>query len=168
MARQIKLRALTEEERKVLEEMSRARTAASRMVERAKIILWVAEGESGNSIAWRLRREPDTIYRWVHRFEEEGLAALEDKARPGRPLDYTTEERGRMIALARTKPEQLGLAYGHWTLDLLVKYVNEELAIGISRAQLARVLEAEGLKWYQEKVYFTERPDPQFAEKRGR
>jgi hypothetical protein len=30
------------------------------------------------------------------------------------------------------------------------------------------VLEAEGLRWYQEQVYFRERPDPQFAEKRGR
>ncbi len=163
----IKLRPLTETERARLEQISRSATAASREVERAKIILWVAGGESGHAVARRLRREPDTIYRWLHRFEQEGLNALEDKARAGRPLEYGQEARGKIIAAALTKPEQLGLPYGHWTLDVLVKYVNEQLHIGISPAQLGRVLEAEGLKWYQEKVYFTERPDPQFAPKRG-
>jgi transposase len=49
-----------------------------------------------------------------------------------------------------------------------VAYVNEELRIPISRSQLGAILHDEGLKWYQEKTYFTERPDPQFAEKRGR
>jgi hypothetical protein len=52
-------------------------------------------------------------------------------------------------------------------LDRLVEYINQELQIGISRAQLGKVLEAEGLRWYQEATYFTERPDPQFVEKRG-
>ena len=50
----------------------------------------------------------------------------------------------------------------------MVAYLRENDQLGISRAQLARVLKAEGLRWYQEQVYFTERPDPQFVEKRGR
>jgi hypothetical protein len=49
-----------------------------------------------------------------------------------------------------------------------VDYVNRVLSILISRSQLADVLTQEGLKWYQEKTYFTESPDPQFVEKRGR
>jgi transposase len=167
MVKQLEVRPLSEDEQAALERLSRSGTAAARKVERAKMILWAAGGESGHSIAQRLKHEPDTIYRWLHRFEREGLAALEDKARPGRPAEYSQEERGKIIAAARTKPEQVGQAVGHWTLDVLVKYVNEELGIGISRAQLARVLEQEGLKWYQEKVYFTERPDPLYAEKRG-
>ncbi len=72
-----------------------------------------------------------------------------------------------MIALARTDPDKLGLPYGHWTLDRLVEYLHNNDQIGVSRAQLARILQAEGLRWYQEKTYFTERPDPQFVEKRG-
>ena len=53
-------------------------------------------------------------------------------------------------------------------LDRLVEYVNTVLTIPISRSQLADVLTQEGLKWYQEKTYFGESPDPQFVEKRGR
>jgi transposase len=72
-----------------------------------------------------------------------------------------------MIALARTNPEKLDLPYGHWSLDRLVEQLQARNQIAVSRAQLARILKAEGLGWYQEKSYFTERPDPQFVEKRG-
>ena len=72
-----------------------------------------------------------------------------------------------MLAAARTHPQKAGRSYSHWTLSRLVEYVNKELSIPISRAQLARVLEEEGLRWYQEQTYFTERPDPQFVEKKG-
>lgn len=96
------------------------------------------------------------------------MAGLQDKPRPGRERIYSQQERGQIIALARTHPDQLELAFGRWTLSRLTEYINRQLGITISRAQLGRVLEAEGLRWYQEKTYFTERPDPQFAEKRGR
>jgi hypothetical protein len=53
------------------------------------------------------------------------------------------------------------------TLNTLVVYVNEQLHIPISRSQLAEVLKQEGLRWYQEKTYFFESPDPQFVKKGG-
>jgi transposase len=102
------------------------------------------------------------------RFNEAGLAGLDDLPRSGRPETYTEAERGQMVLSAKTKPEQLGLAFGHWTLDRLVEYVNQQLGIAVSRSQLGDILQQEGLKWYQEKTYFTDSPDPQFVEKRGR
>ena len=74
------------------------------------------------------------------------------------------------VDMARMKVEFLHhyrARHGLRTKDRLVAYLRENNQIGISRAQLARVLKAEGLRWYQEKSYFTERPDPQFVEKRG-
>jgi transposase len=122
-----------------------------------------------------VRRHASTVSQWLTRFEREGVAGLPDAPKSGRPPTYSEEERGRLMALcahsviatARTHPPALGLPFGHWTLDRLVAYAHEQLHLGISRAQLARVLEAEGLRWYQEQIYFSERPDPQFAEKRG-
>jgi len=131
------------------------------------MVLWSREGVSGNQIAKRLGRDPDTVYRQLERFDEESLSGLKDRPRPGRPVEYSEHERGEMIAIARTDPQALGRAFGYWSLDRLVEYVNVELGIAIGRSQLRRVLQAEGLRWYQEKTYFTERPDPQFAEKRG-
>lgn len=167
MARALVLRPLKDEERKVLEKLAKSQTAPARMVERAKTILLVDAGERATVIAQKLERAPATIYQRLQRFAQKGLESLDDQPRAGRPLTYTEEERGQMIVSARTHPRQLGRPYNHWTLDRLVEYVNQELRIAISRAQLARVLEEAGLRWYQEETYFTERPDPQFVEKRG-
>lgn len=167
MSKRITLRPLTTDERKVLLQLNHSQTAPRRLVERAKMILLAHEGRRVVAIASKLDRTPATVYLRLKRFNAEGLSGLDDKPRPGRLPTYTEAERGQMIAIARTHPQKLGLPYGHWSLNRLVEYIHAAHQIGISRAQLARVLEAEGLRWYQEKTYFTERPDPQFVEKRG-
>lgn len=167
MPKRVEVRPLTQDEREKLEKLKRTRTAPSRMVERAKGILLLSEGKAAHDVASGLGVSQATVYHWLHRFNAEGMSGLDDRARSGRPQEYSEEERGHIIATARTHPQQLARPYAHWTLSRLVEYVNHELGIGISRAQLARVLEEEGLRWYQEETYFTERPDPQFAVKRG-
>jgi transposase len=167
MRKKVELRALTEKEQETLEKLIKSQTAPAIEVERAKTIWLAKAGETVPAISEKQDRTQATIYRRLKRFNELGLQSLTDEARSGRPTTYTEEERGQMIAAARTHPQKAGRSYSHWTLSRLVEYVNQELGIPISRAQLARVLEEEGLRWYQEQTYFTERPDPQFAEKRG-
>ena len=167
MPKRIELRAFSEEEYQELERLSRSHKAAHKQVERAKALLLKAAGYSTAQVAGELRRGEGMVRWTVKRFNESGLAGLADAPRSGRPAEYSQEARGQIIAAARTHPQEVGVKVGHWTLDRLVEYVNQQLGLGISRAQLARVLEEEGLQWYQEKTYFTERPDPQYAEKRG-
>ena len=168
MGRKRKLREMSEKEAGELKRISQMRKGEHRMIERAQALLAVYAGESGYQVAQRLGRDADVIYGWLDRFEQQGLEGLYDRPRSGRPAEYNEEQRGECLALAQTAPQQLDLPFGYWSLDRLVEYINQRLGIPISRAQLARVLEAEGLRWYQEKTYFTERPDPDFAEKRGR
>jgi transposase len=167
MPKLLEFRPITEEERIELEQLKRSQTAEARLVERAKMVLWFHEGQKPVDIAVRLDRTAATVYSRLKRFDGEGMVGLQDKQKSGRKPTYTETERGQVIALARTDPQKLGLPFGHWTLDRLVAYLREKDQLGISRAQLARVLKAEGLRWYQEQIYFTERPDPQFVEKRG-
>lgn len=168
MPKKLEIRPITKEERTALEQLKRSQTAEVRLVERAKMILWYQDGQRPVDIAAKLDRTAATVYSRLKRFDREGLAGLKDQQKSGRNPTYTETERGQMIALARSDPQKLGLPFGHWTLDRMVAYLREHDQVGISRAQLARVLKAEGLRWYQEQVYFTERPDPQFVEKRGR
>lgn len=167
MPKPIVLRPLTDQERETLQKVAKSQTALARQVERAKTVLQAHAGMRPVDIAEKLDRTHATIYRRLRLFNEIGLESLDDQPRSGRPATYSEEERGQMIQTARTHPHELGRAYNHWTLDRLVEYMNQELQIGISRSQLGKVLEAEGLRWYQEETYFTERPDPQFAKKRG-
>ena len=165
--KRIELRPLTTEERKELEKLSRSQSGEHRLVERARIILSADNGEKAPAIASRIGVTPPTVYSRLKRFQTEGLAALHDMERLGRQPTYSEAERGIMIATARTHPDALDLPFGYWSLDRLVEYLSSTHNIGVSRVQLSRILKAEGLRWYQEKVYFSERPDPQFAEKRG-
>lgn len=167
MPRKLELRAFKEGEEEKLQQMRRSRTAAHRAVERAQIILSFHEGKRVEAIAQEVGRTIATVYYQIHQFNDRGLDFLEDRRREGRPLTYDEQQRGEMVKAAKTHPQHLGLEWGHWTLDLLVEYVNQELEIAISRSQLGEVLKQEGLKWYQEKTYFSESPDPQFVEKRG-
>ena len=168
MVERIQLREMNTEERHELERISRSRTAPWRAVERARIILGVQEGERAVNLAQQVGRSVATIYNQVQQFNARGMEFLEDLPRSGRPETYSEEERGQLIVTAKTHPQQLGQAFGYWTLDRLTEYMNDQLHIPISCSQIANVLEAEGVRWYQEKTYFTERPDPQFAQKRGR
>lgn len=168
MSRRVQVREVSEEERAQLERVSRSRTAPQRHVERARIILGLLAGKRVEEVAAQVGRSGATVYNQLHQFNERGMAFLDDLPRAGRGQTYDERQRGEMIATARTHPQRLGLPFGHWTLDRLVAYVNQELGIPISRSQLGAILHDEGLRWYQEKTYFTERPDPQFAEKRGR
>lgn len=168
MPRKLELRAFKEGEEEELHQVSRSRTAAHRAVERAQIVLLFSEGKRVEDIAQAVGRAQATVYYQVHQFNDRGLAFVKDLAREGRPLVYNEQQRGEMVKAAKTNPQHLDLEFGHWTLDLLVTYVNQTLGIAISRSQLGDVLKQEGLKWYQEKAYFGESPDPQFVEKRGR
>lgn len=167
MPKKLQLRPLTEDENQALQRISRSRTEEVRRVERARILLALGAQERVAAIAERYQRSLPMIYQLLHRFNALGLLALDDAPKSGRPQTYSEEQRGQLLAVAQTHPQQLSLSFGHWTLDRLVSYAHERLGITISRSQLGLILQQEGLRWYQEKTYFTERPDPQFAEKRG-
>jgi transposase len=162
------LRPLTVPEREELERIAHSRTEAIRRVERARIILALADGTKASVVAEQMKVCEASVHYRRKRFNEAGVAGLDDLPRQGRPETYSETQRGEIVLTAKTQPQQLGMAFGHWTLDRLVAYVNHHLHLAISRSQLAEVLKREGLKWYQEKTYFSESPDPQFVEKRGR
>src|SRR5262245_18646097 len=163
----VALRALTAEERQALEQLASSRTAQARTVERARILLAIADGCRPSRVAQELGVSRPTVYTWLHRFNERGLAGLEDRPRAGRPHTYTAEQRAEVIATALTDPKGLGQPFGCWTLDRLRDYLNELKGIPIKRSRIGEILVDEGLKWRHQETWFGERVDPDFAEKRG-
>lgn len=167
MPKIIKVRAMTEEEQQTIERLSRSRTAPARQVERARIIHWAREGQRAPQIAAQLKLSENTVRSWLRRFNEQGLAGLQEQARSGRRATYSPEQISEVIATALTKPETLGLPFGHWTLDRLEAYLNEEKSLPIKRSRINELLLAEGLRWRKDEHWFGERVDPDFAKKRG-
>ena len=93
------LRDLTAEERSAVETLARSRTAPQRRVERARLVWRARRGETPPAIAETLGVDAETVRRRIRRFNAEGLAALEDHHRSGRPaLPYGSTMRGRRTA----------------------------------------------------------------------
>jgi transposase len=163
----LKLRPLSPEEHATIEKLAHSRTAAARLVERARILLLANQGHRVPAIAHQLQCTAITVRTWLKRFNAAGLAALTDKPRPGRPATYTPQQVAEVIATSLTPPEQLGWPFASWTLDRLEASLNEHKAMAIKRSRIDDLLIAEGLRWRTHATWFGERVDPEFAKKRG-
>jgi transposase len=163
----IRVRALTLEEQQMIERLAHSRTAEARVVERAQMIWHASQGLSVPAIASELGLHAQTVRHWLKRFNALGLEGLHDQPRGGRPATYTPEQVADVIATALTDPQTLRQPFACWTLDRLEAYLNEETGIPIKRSRIDDLLIAEGLRWRQQETWFGERPDPEFAKKRG-
>lgn len=163
----VQARPLTPAEGEALRRLARSRTAAARLVERARIVWLSARGQPVSAIAAEVRHTAGTVRLWLGRFNARGLAGLRDAPRAGRPARYSAEQVGRVVELALSDPDALGLPFGCWTLDRLQQYANEALGIPIRRARIGELLLKEGLRWRAQESWFGQRVDPEFAEKRG-
>jgi transposase len=168
MGKRLQIQAHSADDREAVARLARSRTAQARQVERAKVVLAALDGEGVGAIAARVQLSPATVYLWLHRYEQQGLAGLADQPRRGRPPTYPREQVSTIIATALTDPQTLGQAYSAWTLDRLVAYLAEHQGIAMKRSRLDELLLAEGLRWRKQETWFGERVDPEFAEKRGR
>ncbi len=167
MGRRVQLRTVSEEERSAVTRLARSRTAPARCVERAQVVEAALKGTPVEDIAAQLHLARGSVYLWLHRFEERGIAGLEDHPRGGRPPTYSPEQVSQIIATALSDPQKLGLPYASWTLDRLASYLAEHQGITMKRSRLDEVLLSEGLRWRKEETWFGERVDPDFAAKRG-
>jgi transposase len=162
------LRPLTDDETRVLDRLAHSRTESARAVERARIVWEARSGARVPAIARALGITEATVRTWLERFNAGGVAGLKDAPRSGRPPIYAAAEAGEVIAASLTKPDDLGLPFGSWTLDRLTAYLQEQKGLAIGRTRIGEILRAEGLRWRTHETWFGERVDPDFAAKRGR
>ncbi|MGH3258583.1 MAG: IS630 family transposase [Streptosporangiaceae bacterium] len=98
---------------------------------RAQIVLWHDEGCSVPEIAARMGTSKVTVYKWLGRYEEGGLAALESRKSTGRPREVSGEVRSRILALTKqSPPESTGLS--HWSSHEMARYLRTHEGIRVS------------------------------------
>ena len=134
----IRVRAVSEEERKTLGQMARSHTLGDGLVRRAQIVLHALEGLKAPEIGARMNLGGVTVRHWIKRFNARGLQGLEEDVRTGRPSTYYTEQRSAVINTALTPPAKLGLPFACWTLDRLVAYLSEQ-GITMRRSRISEI-----------------------------
>lgn len=86
------------------------------MLTRARIILLAARGEGNQQIADALGVSWRTVIRIKARFIQEGIEAIQEHSRPGRPPRITGDIEAKLIMLACSAPPE---GRARWTLQLL-------------------------------------------------
>ena len=172
MPKKLRLREVSEKEKREIAGLVRSRTAPVRLVQRARVIHgMLADPKLSAAKAGRLAGYKGDFsgQLWVNRFNQQGLAGLQDEPRPGHPRVHSEETRGKLVSLALQKPRTLGYAYQLWTLERLQRAFEEREGIHLSDSTIWTWLAEEGLAWKRQQSWFHEaqRHDPEFVEKRG-
>jgi hypothetical protein len=79
---------LSSDERSELERRARSETRSFREVQRARMILYSAAGETDGWVAERLDCTPECVGKWRRRFSQQRLEGLKDQQRAGRPRRF--------------------------------------------------------------------------------
>lgn len=170
--KRILLRTLTTEEETAIRRLARSRKEPLRLVQRARLIAAMLDDPGLTATDAGLQagfKGTSSGAMWVSRFNEAGLAGLQDKPRAGRPVTHAEEVRSQVIDLALQKPAALDLPFQLWTVSRLQTAYAERYGVHLATSTLWEWMKAEGLDWKRQQSWFqeAEKHDPEFVEKRG-
>lgn len=172
MSKNVVAISLSDDEREYLISLTKSRTTQAQIVDRARMLIWKADGKTFSDIAAALGVTMPTVRRCISRYEESGInLALFDDARSGRPTEITDDAKSWIISLSCRKPCDLGYAAELWTLAALHKHIQahaEEAGYPrlktVTKPWLQKFLKKMDIKPFKIK-YYLERKDPDFENK---
>ena len=157
---------LTDEQRQEVEQVSQQ--AVGRVALRAHMVLLAGRGYRVPQIARIHDCGEDVVRHWLHRYQDHGVAGLEDAPRSGRP------PKDRLAAQivdtqAGQSPECSGHVQSCWTVSLLTAFLATRFGLLLSRASVRRYLHRRGWRWARPRLAPARerRPDPLAQERRA-
>ena len=139
----------------MLELWARSRVLPQRQVLRARIVLLAAQGLPNELIASRLGCSKPNVLKWRARFQQAGLAGLEEAAGRGRPATYTPDFVEKVVATTLTEPPD---GSTHWSTRTLAR------ELGVSHGTVHRIWRQRRLQPHRTSA-FKFSSDPQLVEK---
>ena len=135
---------LTPAQRAELDRRLRARTTERREYERLAMVRAVADGATVPQAARALGHHPQTVRKFVKRFQAEGFAGLADRPRPGRPARLTEAD---LRALEARLDADAATGARTWTLGQAAGWLAEERGVRISPDRLGVLLKRRDFRW---------------------
>lgn len=146
---------LDEQSQQKLEALVGSRTAASRAVERAKIVVELAAGKAKKEIAKQLGIARQTVARWERRFRQRGMEGLVDAPRSGRPAIIGPE---KIAQIVHKTVQETPRDSTHWSTRSLAQEVQ------VSASSVSRIWREHRLKPHRVRTFKLSN-DGRFAEK---
>lgn len=163
---------LTDKDYAYLQSLTRQRTIQAQVVERAKILVYKAQGDANQTIADRLDININTVKLCLNKYKSGGIQeALSDGQRKGRPVEITDDSVSWIINIACQRPADLGYSQELWTLKNLHAHIQNHAAeagfprlAAITKPMEQKILSRNELKPFKIK-YYCEKRDPDFEQK---
>ena len=146
---------ITPTERKSLGKIARLRSGRAERVQRARLILMLAAGDTYEVIEKTLGCSSPYITRWKRRFLEARVAGLSSRYRGSKPRIRTAVLEAKILARTRESPAD---GSTHWSTRKLAT------EFGVSHMMVARVWARAGLKPHRMQRYMASN-DPEFEKK---
>lgn len=147
---------LDEEQKQALEGWVRKGKTEKRLVDRARILLMSASGESRDAIAEQVGVTPAVVTKWRKRFVNDGIVGLSDLSRSGKPARYDQHTAERILAVLDLDPPK---GFGRWNGPLVAKELGD-----VSVHQVWRILREKGIS-LERRHSWCMSTDPEFAAK---
>jgi transposase len=156
---------LSAEERAALA-AARAQERRARAWRRYRALELLDAGQPPPAVAVALGCCLASVYNWLAAWRRDGLAGLVERRHAGGPRRLAGAPEERLDTLLGSDPQAAGHRASGWTVPML----RAELAKGgaaVGERTIRRALHRRGWRWKRPK-YVLGRPDPAYAEKRGR
>jgi transposase len=161
------VRSLRPDEVQRLKEVSRRSKDFARR-QRASILLASDARMTARQIAEVVRTDENQVRKVIKEFNDEGFASLRPRAGGGRPRRIDGAARERIVAVALSRPRDLGVPLTRWSLRRLRAFlVQRRIVDAISVEHLRRILRAEGITYQRTRTWKTS-PDPEYEAKKNR
>lgn len=148
------LRPLTENERRLLTELSRSRSEPVTVVIRSQQILAISDGAFFKEAALQTgRRSSLSVSKLVRRFNREGLEALFPKHGGGAGPKYDVSDREKIVELARSIPDRENDGTANWTLITLRQALQNKGYTKISLSSIWTILREAGFTWQNTRTW---------------
>jgi transposase len=150
------LRALTEEERSLLQQIARSPSEPAGHVARAKALLAVAAGAPFTHAARAAgRRSGDGVALLVARFNRQGLAALDRQPGGGPPCQYGAAAAARILREFRRPPDREADGTATWSLTTLQRALRRapDGLPAVSTSTILETLHAAGYTWQESRTW---------------
>lgn len=163
---------LSEEDRSRLESIIKTRTLQAQTVNRARILLLKAAGESVDTIADKVGLNRNSILLCLKKYSQGGIEnAIYDAPGRGRNAEITDDERAWIINIACQRPGDFGYSAETWTYAKLTEHINKTAEKAgftrlstLTKTSIKNILDAAEIKPFRIQ-YYCEKRDPDFEAK---
>lgn len=155
MPRKAPIPYCSEKDRQVLAEWASSRSMEWRLVERARIINRLIDGDRVNKVAHDFGISQNTVIEWRKRFVKDGIKGLYDLPRSGKPAKYDKEFRNLVLKTLELQPPK---GQATWDGPSLSRHLKA------SDDAVWRVLRKEGICLARQRSWCIS-TDPEFAPK---